>query len=148
MIRWNRLPAHLRDRVTQDPGDPGRPIMGDKPRRPAEPSEYEETYAGQLRQLRLDAGSVREYVFAPPRRWRFDFAWPELQVAVEIEGGVWANRDDQVGRHLTGKGFVADAEKYNEAAIAGWLVLRLTPKVVESGAGLTLLERALQARQP
>lgn len=30
----------------------------------------------------------REYRFAPKRLWRFDFAWPELALALEIEGGV------------------------------------------------------------
>ena len=28
----------------------------------------------------------REFRFASPRRWRFDFCWPERKVAVEIEG--------------------------------------------------------------
>ncbi len=64
---------------------------------------------------------VREHRFAPPRRWRFDFAHPASRVAVEVEGGVW-NR----GRHNRPKGFIADCEKYSAAALAGWTVVRLT----------------------
>lgn len=63
---------------------------------------------------------VREHRFLPPRKWRFDFAWPELQVAVEIEGGLWTG-----GRHSRGAGMQADMTKYNEAARHGWRVLRL-----------------------
>jgi very-short-patch-repair endonuclease len=64
---------------------------------------------------------VREYLFARPRRWRFDFAHPCTMVAIEIEGGTWVN-----GRHTRGSGFEADCEKYNAAAILGWRVLRFT----------------------
>ena len=63
----------------------------------------------------------REYRFAPPRRWRFDFAHPASRFAVEVEGGIW-NR----GRHNRPKGFIADCEKYSAAALAGWTVVRLT----------------------
>lgn len=63
----------------------------------------------------------REYRFAPPRKWRFDFAWPALRVAVELEGGVWTG-----GRHATGAGLIADMDKYNAAASLGWRVLRFS----------------------
>ena len=66
---------------------------------------------------------VPEYRFHPTRRWRFDFAIPEEKVAVEVEGGVWTG-----GRHTDGSGFVKDMEKYNEATMRGWAVLRVQPK--------------------
>ena len=62
---------------------------------------------------------VAEHRFAPPRRWRFDRAWPTEQVAVELEGGVWT-----AGRHTRGAGFPGDLEKLNAAVVLGWLVLR------------------------
>lgn len=67
----------------------------------------------------------RELVFAPPRRWRFDFAFQVQRVAIEVEGGVWTG-----GRHTRGSGFAKDMEKYNEAAARGWRVLRCQPKDV------------------
>jgi very-short-patch-repair endonuclease len=64
---------------------------------------------------------VTEHRFAPPRRWRFDLAWPDLLLAVEVEGGVWTG-----GRHTRGRGYIEDCRKYNAAALAGWAVLRYT----------------------
>ena len=66
---------------------------------------------------------VSEHRFHPVRKWRFDYAWPELKIALEVEGGAWTG-----GRHTTGKGFVADMEKYNTAAALGWRVIRTTPQ--------------------
>ena len=59
------------------------------------------------------------------RLWRFDFAHLETKTAIEIEGGTWT-----AGRHTRGSGFVADAEKYNTAAIDGWTVFRLPGPLV------------------
>jgi len=69
-----------------------------------------------------------EYVFARPRRWRFDFAWIEKKIALEVEGGVFCN-----GRHVRGKGFINDMEKYNNAVFLGWRVLRYTPDQIFKG---------------
>jgi very-short-patch-repair endonuclease len=79
-------------------------------------------------------GCVDEYRFAPPRRWRLDFAWPAHRVAVEIEGGAWTQ-----GRHVRGKGFEADCRKYASALVAGWRVLRVTPAMVREGTALRMV---------
>lgn len=79
-----------------------------------------------------------EHRFAPPRKWRFDYAWPSCKVALEIEGGAWIQ-----GRHTRGAGYVKDMAKYSEAAILGWRILRVTPQQVQNGEALTLVERAL-----
>lgn len=105
-------------------------------------SDLEETFALQLRAAKLPKPE-REYQFAKPRRWRFDFAWPFdggpfAGFAVEIEGGTWAK-----GRHTTGAGFAKDCEKYNEAALRGWIVLRFTGDDVKSGRALEMTKRAL-----
>jgi very-short-patch-repair endonuclease len=70
---------------------------------------------------------VPEHRFAAPRRWRFDWAWPEDMLALEIDGGVWTR-----GRHTRGAGFLRDVEKLNAAAIQGWSVLRTTPDKVHT----------------
>ncbi len=79
---------------------------------------------------------VREYRFHPARRWRLDYAWPDFRLAVEIEGGVWIN-----GRHTRGRGFLGDLEKYNELAMAGWSLLRFTPKQVKDGTAIQTIHR-------
>jgi hypothetical protein len=68
-----------------------------------------------------------EYQFLQKRKFRFDFAWPNIKVAVEVEGGTWSG-----GRHVTGPGFETDCVKYNLAACNGWRVLRVTNKMIES----------------
>jgi very-short-patch-repair endonuclease len=80
----------------------------------------------------------REVRFHPQRRWRFDLAYRDRKLAIEIEGAVWVQ-----GRHTRGSGYVADLEKYSEAAILGWRILRCTPQQVASGAALALVQRAL-----
>lgn len=62
---------------------------------------------------------VAEYQFAPPRRWRFDYAWPDSLVAVEFDGGQWVAHG---GRHNRD----SDREKLNQAAVLGWRVLRFS----------------------
>ena len=65
----------------------------------------------------------RELVFAPPRRWRFDAAWPAAMLAAECDGGQWAAGG---GRHNTD----ADREKLNAAAALGWRVLRFSASMI------------------
>lgn len=85
---------------------------------------------------------AREFRFHPTRLWRLDFAWPERKVALEAEGGVWSG-----GRHVSGAGFRGDCEKYAEAAIAGWIVVRASPDMVRDRSAVHLVKRALCARE-
>jgi very-short-patch-repair endonuclease len=54
---------------------------------------------------------VREYQFF---RYRFDFAWPKIKVAVEIDGT----------QHLKPGQYQSDRKKDNLAQLHGWVVLR------------------------
>lgn len=71
-----------------------------------------------------------EYRFHTRRRWRMDYAWPELHLFLEIEGGVWIN-----GRHTRGSGYVRDLEKYNTAAAMGWRLIRCQPRDMKPRKG-------------
>lgn len=84
---------------------------------------------------------VSEYRFHPVRRWRFDLAWPNLRIAVEIEGGSYVG-----GRHSCGPGFWRDCEKYNEAALDGWIVIRVIPRMVRDGRAIEWLIRAVRSK--
>lgn len=79
----------------------------------------------------------REYRFHPKRRWRFDFAFPDTKLAVEVEGGTWAN-----GRHTRGAGYEKDLEKYNAAVLMGWRVLRYSTAMVMDGTAISEVFRA------
>lgn len=65
---------------------------------------------------------VREFGF---RGWRFDFAWPSLKIAVEIDGGTYIG-----GAHVRGKGYERDCKKNNAAQLNGWVVLRADRNMV------------------
>jgi very-short-patch-repair endonuclease len=65
----------------------------------------------------------REFKFHPTRKWRADFAHLDSRTLIEIEGGIFTN-----GRHTRGAGYAADLEKYLEATLAGWRVVRLGPR--------------------
>lgn len=82
---------------------------------------------------------TRELLFHPTRKWRFDYAFESLKIAVEIEGGIYSG-----GRHTRGSGFISDMEKYNEASRLGWTVYRFTPKQARSGEAATFLTKVLK----
>jgi len=90
-------------------------------------------------ELRGLVGFSREYAFALDlgRRWRFDFAWVALKLAVEFEGLVIQRVNGQAilrGRHATRQGIREDMEKYNAAGMMGWTVLRYEQDLVKHGA--------------
>lgn len=85
------------------------------------PSHIEEHFASLNKAMKL--GFIREHRFHPTRRWRFDFADEEKKIAVEIEGGIF-----MAGAHTRGVGYQKDTEKYNQATILGWKVLRYCSK--------------------
>jgi very-short-patch-repair endonuclease len=95
-----------------------------------------------LKAMRLPT-PVHEYRFHDKRRWRFDLCWPEEMVAVEIDGGTWTN-----GRHTRGSGYERDCEKLNSAAEMGWIVLRFTTGMVESGKAVEQIKRVLTIEPP
>lgn len=64
---------------------------------------------------------LKEHMFHGERKWRFDWALPDLKVAIEFEGII-----SEKSRHTTIVGYTGDAEKYSAAAILGWKVLRYT----------------------
>lgn len=84
-------------------------------------------------------GWTREMVFHPTRRWRFDFAWPDELLAVEINGGTFRKGG---GAH-TGAGFKRDVEKYMAAIEIGWTVMVVMPETVRPGRVLQVIERRL-----
>ena len=82
-----------------------------------------------------------QYAFHPERSWRFDFCWPTRHLAVEVMGGMW---EAGGGAHQRARRYENDCEKANAAALMGWVLLRFTGAMVESGAALRLLEEALK----
>ncbi len=84
-------------------------------------SELEQTFLSAWAHVHGDRLPEREYRFSLLRRWRFDFAWPHAQVAVEIQGGMFKGRGHQRPRQ-----YAADCEKFRAAQSLGWIVLPYT----------------------
>lgn len=80
-----------------------------------------------------------EYRFHPIRKWRFDFAYVPERLAIEVDGGVFVQ-----GRHSRGSGVEGDCEKYAEALLLGWRVLRITPRMVKDGRAVYWVEQLLR----
>ena len=102
-------------------------------------SDLERAFETKIKWYKLPE-PVAEHRFHPTRKWRFDFAYPEIKLAIELEGGTFGVTCPQckgrgcpachngrvMGRHSRGEGFEKDCEKYNAAAALGWRVLRFT----------------------
>ena len=81
---------------------------------------------------------VAEHKFHPTRKWRFDWAWVDEMVALEINGGVFVQ-----GKHSRGAGQLKDMEKWSEAAAMGWRIVHCTPKQLASSELYLLVRRCL-----
>lgn len=99
----------------------------------------------RLMQLPLPEAELK---FHPERKWRFDLHWQHLgaKLACEIEGGTWMRTGNGYSRgHAHPERFESDCEKYSEAALLGWCVIRVTPKMIQEGKAVDLIQRALRA---
>ena len=93
--------------------------------------------------LMQDAGipyPTVEHQFHEGRKWRFDFAWDEYDLAVEVEGATWMPN----GRHTSGAGFRKDCEKYNQATLDGWRLLRFTSDMIDDGTAIATIKAAMR----
>ena len=113
-----------------------------KTKKPQAPSLGEETLAQQIKALKLPPPE-RELLFHPERKWRFDFAYPTIKIAVEVEGSTLYGRS----RHSKGEGFENDCRKYNFATLLGWRVFRFSTAQVISGEAIELLEKSLRLKE-
>lgn len=154
----------------QAPLPPG--AKAPKPRGKRRGEDPENLFWRQCREYGLPL-PLREHEFAKiiGRRWRFDFAFHEYQLAVEIEGivvtraivGATATkavigkkfvdvhtggqeRLVSMGRHAHADGFREDCRKYATAAELGWTVIRFDPKLVKTKEAIERTMRCLIAR--
>jgi very-short-patch-repair endonuclease len=100
-------------------------------------SVLEDLFAAQLDACGL-TGYVREYQAIPARKFRFDFAFIEARLLIEVQGGTFNG-----GSHGRGVGINRDYEKNNLAVINNWRVLQFDCKMVKSGEALNVTEQIL-----
>jgi len=84
----------------------------------------------------------REYRFCE-RRWKFDFAWPNSKIAIEVEGAIFVD-----GRHSRGLGMIKDMDKYNRAALLNWKVFRFSGNHVKDGSAIVFIDGLFNQPNP
>jgi very-short-patch-repair endonuclease len=135
-IRLSDLPPHYRDKVMAHYAAlPARRVTATRAK--SKESELEIHLATRIRQLRLPE-PVTQHRFHPIRRWRFDFAWLDQRLAVEVDGGTYS-----AGRHVRASGFHGDAEKLNAATELGWRILRFDRDMVIDDTAVATIARVL-----
>jgi len=102
--------------------------------------QHEDHLAFQISALGLPKPE-REFVFHPARKWRFDFAWPLIKVAAEVDGGTWGKKKSG---HTTGSGFAKDCKKGHAAAILGWRILHFPTDQIKNGQAVLVIEEILK----
>jgi very-short-patch-repair endonuclease len=103
-------------------------------------SDLERELLFHIKALKLPM-PVPEYQCVPDRKFRFDLAFPEHKVAVEVQGGIWTQ-----GAHARGNGLLRDYEKLNLAQMHGWVVLFVAKEHIASGQAVEWIRDALELR--
>lgn len=100
-------------------------------------SHLEDTLHAQLALAGFTAFK-REFRAIPGRQFRWDFAWPDDKLLIEVQGGTFAR--GKMG-HSTGMGQNRDFEKQNLATLAGYRVLKVDDKHIRSGQALRWVQQ-------
>lgn len=110
---------------------------------PATGESLEGKLAADLALLGLEP--IREYHMAnidpTARGWRFDFAFPDVRLLIEIHGALGR------GKHSRRAGQTNDMQKANAATERGWSVLSYGAAEVRSGEAGLQVERCVVARR-
>jgi very-short-patch-repair endonuclease len=106
-------------------------------------TDYKQSLLEQIRGAELPQPKS-ELKFNEDRKWRFDFYYENPKIAIEYEGGIF---DKGASGHSSVSGIMRDIEKYNEAALAGWTVIRVTAQSVASGAAIRYIKKALEKKK-
>ena len=104
-------------------------------------SKLEDALLGQIVQAGI-VPVIREFVAIKGRRFRWDFWFPDDNLLVEVQGGVWGK-----GGHSTGAGITKDCEKLNLATIAGYRQLHVTGNQIKGGEALGWIQEAIAANK-
>lgn len=87
-----------------------------------------------IRELIPDGPKLRERIKAAGLKdWRFDYAWPSVKIAIELDGGQWKPGG---GKHGTDD----DYHKINVATSLGWKVYRFTHRMVQRNQAIKFMK--------
>lgn len=137
----------MHELATELPLDDGAPAAKLKRRRN---ERFERELAWQIGAHRLPQ-PVEQYRWATelksetgrPRQFRADFAWPQFNLLVEVQGGLWRRGG---GAHSHPSNIERDIEKAQCAVLLGLFVLPETTDEVKRGDAIAMIERVLHSR--
>lgn len=122
-------------RLYQEPTKKG--VIHEKPK-----TDYKRIFLEQIKLVGLPE-PLTEQTFHHKRKWRLDFCWPDLMIAVEYQGIFGKNKTG----HQAVQFLSRDYEKAIEAQLLGWLYIPITAKTVGDGKALQWVERAFEIRR-
>jgi very-short-patch-repair endonuclease len=118
-----------------------------KKKKQSQASKVEDSLFAEMKLFGLPL-PVRQHIFHPTRRWRFDFAWIDRKIAVEIQGGIFMKGG---GAHNRGAFMELDYDKINAAQVLGWKVFQFGPsqcrgksRTMRASAALEFLDRVFR----
>lgn len=99
------------------------------------PSEIEELLAEQIRRAGLPE-PIREYKHIVGRKFRIDFAWPDMNPprGVEVQGNV----------HRIKERFEADIIKRSLGLLQGWRILEVSGRTIRDGRAIEWIKELLK----
>mgnify|MGYP002516437972 CR=1 FL=1 len=99
----------------------------------------------KIYESQLNEDCWAEYPFHPTRRFRFDYAFPRVKIAIEVDGGLFNSyQGKHAGRHSGGIGQKNDMEKCNEAAAMGIRVLHFIPDEMFCVENIKIIRREME----
>ena len=102
------------------------------------PSALERQFAIQCAMSGLPDHEA-EFVAIPGRKFRFDFAWTDHRLLVELHGATWTK-----GRHTRGGGFRRDREKMRLAQALGWTVYEFTSEDINDSTAINSVREYIE----
>ena len=102
----------------------------------------------KIYESQLNEDCWAEYPFNPTRRFRFDYAFPRVKIAVEVDGGLFNSyQGKHAGRHSGGMGQKVDMDKGNLACADDWLVFHFIPDEMFALENRKMLHEAILMRK-
>lgn len=113
------------------------------PKKKKKGSALEDDFAKQMEEAGI-TGFERDVTFIPGRRFRADFWFPKLKLAIEVDGGLW--------KTYSGHGYGAGAHQDRERDIlaylkGGILTFRVGTNHVNDGDALEWVKEILKRRK-
>ena len=119
-----------------------RRYQAGRDRKKAYRARWENRLAKEIEERGLQ-GAQQQFRFHADRNWALDFAFLDVKLGIEIDGGIWLAK----GGHNTGKGYLEDRLKEQAALLLGWVIYRVVPEMITSGQAIDTIAVLLEQKR-